>query len=118
MELGVFFIGLVVMIGALGLVFGLRRRRPTVGPEDVIRASKDVGWAANYQPKPVSALPSDFLLDDEPVMAGEQGDLLEQYLFDPDDLRSLGRDGARRRLRSLHLPAPQLEEVLDTLFDA
>jgi hypothetical protein len=116
MELGVFFIGLVVMIGALGLVLGLRRRRRPVDPDDVMRASKDVGWAANYQPRPVQSLPTELLGGDEPVVGAEHSDVLEEYLFDPDELRSLGRDGARRQLRSLHLPAPQLEEVLDSLF--
>jgi hypothetical protein len=117
MGLGTGFLGLVVVVGALGLVFGLRRRRPaSVDPDQVLRASKDVGWAANYTPKPVNSLPADFLSGDLSPTPPQGSDLLEDYLFDPDELRSLGRDAARRRLRSLHLPASQLEEVLDTIF--
>ena len=118
MEPGVFFGGLVFVAIAVGAVVFLRRLQPKADLDEIASKSRDVGWAAGYQPKPLAQIPSE--LEDLPVEPRStepiEEHLLDDYLFDPDELRALGRDRARRRLSTLHLPAPQLEEVLDALF--
>lgn len=116
MDIGVFFSGMAFIVIAFVVVGILKRVKPPPDPDDAMAGSPDVGWSAGYRPRPVDELPVDDALAD-PAPSGTDGaDVLDEYLFDADELRLLGREQARRRLLALHLPAHQLDEVLDTLF--